>query len=622
MRKFRQLFLAIILLLGSAFAFTGLDWDEGYHLHPDERFLTMVETDMSWPESLGQYFDETESPLNPRNVGWPYFVYGTLTTTIVKGLSILVGMEGYDEVYLVGRVFSGVCFLGTIFLVYLFTAKVYRDPRVSLLASFFFACSVLPIQNAHFFTVDSACTLFITAACYALARTQRRTSVGNFFLVGLFFGLAMATKLSIFTFALVVTAIGFDVMRIRVKRARGKTKKVKSVLLVFTLLLLSGMASFMVFRIAQPEAFKGPGFWGLSLSDRWMDNILDARDLMNGEVDTPPGHQWTNRTPLWFPWKNMVIWGMGVPLGILGWLGWAAALVAIIRSGKREHLIPVIWVGILFFHQGTQWVKSMRYFLPIYPMLAVLASWALWRFWDSLARMWNYWDRRWPMGRVAMAATFALIPLITFLWACAFMSIYLTPHTRVRASEWMRANITTNESIANEHWDDALPLPEKNPDSRRRVRSESITFEWYADDSKIKLRQTLEKLDRTDYIVLSSNRLYDSIPRLPMRFPMTIAYYNALFNGELGFERVAEFTSYPGLFGLTFPDQSAEEAFSVYDHPRVQIFKKTDRYSPQNAAVILGRVNWDRVRRLSAREATELSDQEWREMTQNLHSKE
>ncbi|MCA9430786.1 MAG: hypothetical protein KC940_09795, partial [Candidatus Omnitrophica bacterium] len=126
MRKFRQLFLAIILLLGSAFAFTGLDWDEGYHLHPDERFLTMVETDMSWPESLGQYFDETESPLNPRNVGWPYFVYGTLTTTIVKGLSILVGMEGYDEVYLVGRVFSGFCYLGTIFLVYLFTAKVYR----------------------------------------------------------------------------------------------------------------------------------------------------------------------------------------------------------------------------------------------------------------------------------------------------------------------------------------------------------------------------------------------------------------------------------------------------------------------------------------------------------------
>ena len=107
-----------------------------------------------------------------------------------------------------------------------------------------------------------------------------------------------------------------------------------------------------------------------------------------------------------------------------------------------------------------------------------------------------------------------------------------------------------------------------------------------------------------------------------MRFPMTIAYYNALFDGELGFERVAEFTSYPGLFGLTFPDQSAEEAFSVYDHPRVQIFKKTDRYSRQNAAVILGSVNWDRVRRLSAKEATELSDSEWRETTQNLYSKE
>ena len=34
--------LAIILIIGAYFRFTGINWDDDQHLHPDERFMTIV----------------------------------------------------------------------------------------------------------------------------------------------------------------------------------------------------------------------------------------------------------------------------------------------------------------------------------------------------------------------------------------------------------------------------------------------------------------------------------------------------------------------------------------------------------------------------------------------------
>src|SRR5215212_5191248 len=68
--------LGLVVLWAAVLRFSGQDWDLGQHLHPDERFLTMVETALVWPQSglLGTYFDEAHSTLNPRNVGHTFFV--------------------------------------------------------------------------------------------------------------------------------------------------------------------------------------------------------------------------------------------------------------------------------------------------------------------------------------------------------------------------------------------------------------------------------------------------------------------------------------------------------------------------------------------------------------------
>ena len=159
--------------------------------------------------------------------------------------------------------------------------------------------------------------------------------------------------------------------------------------------------------------------------------------------------------------------------------------------------------------------------------------------------------------------------------------------------------------IANETvWDDAIPLRVDGNDAYANKTYVDLNLDITDEDTPEKLRKMLGVLDRTEYLFISSNRQYDSLTRMPIRFPLVIHYYQALFSGQLGFERIADFTSYPSLFGLQLPDQSAEEAWSVYDHPRVQIFHKTAEYSHAQAETLLGGVNWNGIVTLSHRDAS------------------
>ena len=94
------------------------------------------------------------------------------------------------------------------------------------------------------------------------------------------------------------------------------------------------------------------------------------------------------------------------------------------------------------------------------------------------------------------------------------------------------------------------------------------------------------RLANIDYMIIASNRLYTPLGKLtdcenlrPGRcYIETAEYYDKLFAGQLGFKKVAEFSSYPGIkvgkFEFEYIDDDADESFTVYDHPKVIIFKK------------------------------------------------
>jgi YYY domain-containing protein len=446
--------LVVILLLAAYLRLTGINWDEYTHLHPDERFLTMVESSLKLPSSVGEYFNTAASPLNPHNAGHGFFVYGTLPIFLVRYLAEVSGRAGYDEVHLVGRAASAFFDLISIVLVYLLGERVYRR-RVGLLAAALVAFSPLLIQHAHFFVVDSFLNTFVVAGLYFAILAQAKGRWLDYGLFGLALGMAIATKVSAAPLCLVLVLAG-GARYFTVPRDRRDSELVR----VVGGLALAAAVSLVVFRLLQPYAFSGPGVLGIRPNPLWLDNMAVIRQQASGDVDFPPALQWANRAPILFALRNLVLWGMGPAAAVLAWLGWGFAAYRSLRGEWRQHLILVVWTGAYFLWQSTSFTPSMRYMMPVYPTLALLGSWFLWQLWFRAGDVQGRWRRP---ARIAAASLLVVVVGMSAAQAFAFLSIYTQPMTRVAASRWIYANLPGPANLvlqpADEAGQEPIPLP-------------------------------------------------------------------------------------------------------------------------------------------------------------------
>ena len=458
-----DLLIIFILLIGAFFRFGGLNWDAGYHLHPDERFLTMVEGVITPVENLSQYFDTSSSSLNPNNWGYTFYVYGTLPIFIVRYVGEWLGKTGYDQIHLVGRVISASFDLGTILLIFLIGKKLYKNAKLGLLAALFSAMAVLQIQLSHYFTVDNVANFFAYAAIYAavhimMAEPRRNGAsdeevnttapwktlitksghLGAYLLFGLLFGLALASKVSIYALAFLLPLAAI----INYSKLPKETRS-GEVPVIFRNLVLAGILALLVFRIFQPYAFIGPGFFGIKINQAWVASLKELSVISQGDVDVPYALQWARR-PITFALQNLVTWGLGIPLGLLGcfgflWMGWR-----MIKGDWQKHLLLWGWTAFIFITQSISWVRSMRYLLPLYPALCMIAAWAIFKLWENGAGAVKKITRLNFNWRRILSLTVAILVVAgTAFWALAFSAIYLKPVTRVEASQWILDHVSS-----------------------------------------------------------------------------------------------------------------------------------------------------------------------------------
>ena len=615
------LLLPLILAAALALRLHGLDWDDGYGFHPDERSLYMragciydllterpgyqhclpehPDIVPGWP-SLSVLLDFDRSPLNPH-----WFPLGSILLYLLvffrAGIELFAEVNALDLRY-VGRILSALADTGSVALLYLLGRRIYGQrygPWVGLLAAGLTALAVIHIQNSHYYRPETFSILLLLASCWAMLRVVERGRLRDSLLLGLLVGLAMTPKLSVFMIVapLLLTygwrlgdSPGGDRMA-AIKETAGHALAAGVVALAAFFLLtpyaLLDLPNFIGEQAAQANMARNAGLWPFTI-------------------------QYVGTPPFLYQFQQTAVWGLGLPLGLAAWGGIIFTAVKAYRGGRhsRGDWLLLAWIvpGLLFLESFE--VRFQRYFFPLLPFMVLLAArmllWlpAAWRGWPALGKGPAAARRDGPaLGKVPAAArrwlpALAWTPLIlvvgaTAFYALAFQRIYANPHPAVAASRWIQENLPPGTAIVSDnHWDEFIP---------ELYRYEVWQFPAYELDNAAKMAELAGKLAGSDYLVFYSHRPYVSVASDPERFPYSLNYYRQLFGGGLGYRLERSFTSYPQLAGLALVDDPisraglprpeplkqeprpplslnlgyADDNVVGYDHPRVMLFRNT-----------------------------------------------
>ena len=463
--KYVQIILLVLILLVSGFLrMRGMKWDENYHLHPDERFLTMVESNIYPVDSLGEYFDTATSTLNPNNMGHKFFVYGTFPIILVRYTAEWFQQTGYSQVHIVGRYLSAVFDLGVVLLVYFIAKKIFKKPFVSLLSALFYGLATLSIQQSHYFTVDTFANFFVAAALYIAiciftlykdkkAANEKEDAVHDRWLhifFGFIAGLAAASKINAVICVLLLPLA--DILRDYTELKQSSQKQSQTLIN----LAVAAFVCLLTFRIFQPYAFQGPGFFGFSLNQNWLNNLREQSVYSSGDINYPPSVQWARR-PFYFAWQNLLLWGFGLPIGIPALIGLLVMGWKIIKGNWKPYFLLWIWIVLYGGWQSQVWNPTMRYMLYIYPGLAICAAWLV-------VKLVNWLFKEKRIFKIVLAACLLTVLLGgSTAWAFSFSEIYTRPVTRVAATEWIYKNvegpINLEISAIDEDYSQALSYP-------------------------------------------------------------------------------------------------------------------------------------------------------------------
>ncbi len=542
------LLLTLIIILGGFFRFYKLDWGDGLFAHPDEHHIFASVNQLSFPNQMHPHF----------------FSYGTVTIYLIyfteAFLSMINDQWSMVNIFLLGRFYSAFFSTLTILIVYKIS-RFFLDKPFSLLAAFLVAVTPGLIQQAHFTTPESNLIFFLFASLFFLLSFLQYGKKRHIFFSSLFLGFALGVKISALVFLLpFITGIILQSFK-KPLRVVGFT--ITSIIFIFSTLAIVAPFVFLDF----------PAFWG---------NLHYEGNLAAGKIPVFYTRQFINTIPIFFQLEKIFPYTLGLSLLAAGILGFFVSFLHLGRflhlrddrlvqrslgdvgMGSSEvdqrgtHFILILAFLSLFIPNAFLFAKWTRFIAPTFPFFAIFSAFLV----SEIAK---------KQKLVSYILTCILVVTTSF-WAGAFFTIYTKPDVRLTASKWLVTN-TPSQSMILIEGGNMVDIPIDG--DFKRVGFDFYTFE---EDPLSRLR-IAEGLEQADYFLVQSRRVFFNHQRARKQFPKTAHFYDMLFAEKFGFEEIKEFHQYPtlslGKFSLEFPDEKAEETWSVFDHPVIRVFEKT-----------------------------------------------
>ncbi|MEK7633412.1 MAG: hypothetical protein AAB437_01045 [Patescibacteria group bacterium] len=521
--------LVISLLIYSRFV--NLGWGLPYPMHPDERNMAIAVQNLNCSISNIKYqISNLKECFNPH-----FFAYGQLPLYLGYLLiGILKGFKNFgnlvinfEEAMMSLRVISTLAsVINTIIIIKIINLITKKN---SYFLSFIFFLLIMfspyAIQFAHFGTTESFLMLFYSLIIYyCLLFTQKEIHNSKFIILSsLISGLVVATKVSSIIFiAVPIIAILSSL------RSWDRYKN----------LIKFGLLTTIFIILFSPHNL-------INFHD-FVSSIRYESDVALGKILVFYTRQFVNTVPILFQLTKVFPYALGWPVWILGGLG-------ILGLGWKDRKINLLRFAFLvyFIPSAFLFAKWSRFMAPVLPLMTVFAIVFLLRI------------------RVIKIIKIIII-ILAILPGVAYLSVYQNSDVRFQASEWIYKNIPENAYILSETAN-VVDIPITSQKSKVKSQNyQVISFDFYDLDESPELQSELkEHLEKADYIFVPSRRIFANHPK--KKYPMLNQYYNDLFNGKLGFIKVAEFSA-----GLN--DEQAEETWTVFDHPVIRIYKKVKTF--------------------------------------------
>jgi hypothetical protein len=520
----RGLILLLILFLGGFFRFCKLDWGGGYFFHPDEYHIAAAVERLSFPKHL-----------NPQ-----LFSYGSVIVYLIYFTRLFFSLISAQFLklnpILLGRFYAALFSTLTIIFWYLITRLLIKDKSLAYLTALLVATTPGLIQQAHFATPESVLIFFISLFLYGLISWQKKSQNRFLYLAAVSLGLALGTKIValIFLPVLILSSLMKTISSFSFKSV------IKTIFIPLFLVML-------VYIFVSPYAFL---------------DFSHFRSSMNYEIGVGRGaplvfytRQFINTIPFQFQLEKIFPYALGLPLLFLGILGLSKLILE-----PTDSLWLLIAFAFYFIFNASLFAKWTRFMAPVFPFFAFFAVYFL----SGLKKHWFF------------RAGLFLVSL-NFIWTVVFFSLYLRPDIRLVANNWVKQNLPAESTFFTEQGN-MIEVP-------MQAENKKISLDFYSLDDNSETQELLPAyLAQADYFIIQSRRIFSNHQRLPQQFPLTARFYNLLFSGGLGFQKIKEFNPWSP---LPFSDEQAEETWSVFDHPVIRIYQKNRPLSQEDYETLL-----------------------------------